>query len=263
MECEEKNVNNQIKKCSKCGNELKEGQLFCPNCGQKVDLNANVANEINKNKDNTNNKRILVIISVAILVCIIAIIALMRPSVDEITLNENSIKIKPGVTETITYTIKPEKSSKTKVKWSTSDANIAEVDKDGKITGKADGECVITVKAGNKTADLNVTVKSSPDFKEIYNKYCKSTWATVGSDGSYLKIDTNPYNIDEYSDYEALAAIFLVNDELELPESLGDSMMSTVALMGRLTETFEEQGVIVSWSYHPDNGLEVSYKEIN
>ena len=36
-----------------------------------------------------------------------------------------------------------------------------------------------------------------PDFKTIYDEYCSSIWADVGSDGSYLAIDTNPYDEDD------------------------------------------------------------------
>ncbi len=102
-----------------------------------------------------------------------------------------------------------------------------------------------------------------PDFQSVYDDYCSSTWAAVGSDGSYLNIDTNPNNQESYYISSALLAIKNVNEALGLPESLYNDMISTNALMGRQTETFSSLGITVSWSYHPNNGLEVSYKFIN
>ena len=104
-----------------------------------------------------------------------------------------------------------------------------------------------------------------PDFEKLYNQYCTSTWADVGSDGSYLTIDTNPYdNDDDGLAYPAAyTAIKEVNTALGLPESLIDEMGRTTGADGKQTETFEEQGVTVSWRYHPDRGLEVTYKKAN
>lgn len=100
--------------------------------------------------------------------------------------------------------------------------------------------------------------KEGPDFKAIYNTYCSSTYATVGSDGSYLSIDTNPYDLDDYIVSGSLQAIIDVNSALGLPDYVLNDMGSTTALMGRQTATFDD--VTVSWSFHPDKGLEVTYK---
>ena len=48
---------------------------------------------------------------------------------------------------------------------------------------------------------------------------------------------------------------------LGLPDSLYDEMCETNALMGRQTESYEYYDV--SWSYHPDNGLDVIFKYNN
>ena len=58
--------------CSRCGKELENGQLFCPYCGEKVDINEEEKNKIaveaNKNEttdeqsevveNTTNNKKV-------------------------------------------------------------------------------------------------------------------------------------------------------------------------------------------------------------
>ncbi len=104
-----------------------------------------------------------------------------------------------------------------------------------------------------------------PSFKKIYDEYCSSIWASVGSDGSYLSIDTNPYDEEDngIAYYAAYIAIKEVNEALGLPESLAEDMGHTASKDGKQSETFEKQGVIVTWKYHPDQGLEVTYKKIN
>ncbi|MBE6621724.1 MAG: zinc-ribbon domain-containing protein [Ruminococcaceae bacterium] len=103
-----------------------------------------------------------------------------------------------------------------------------------------------------------------PDFEKLYDEYCTSIWADVGSDGSYLSIDTNPYEKDDdgLAYPAAYTAIKEVNKALGLPESVISEMGETTSADGKQTETFEEQGVTVSWKYHPDKGLEVTYKKI-
>ena len=86
------------------------------------------------------------------------------------------------------------------------------------------------------------------------------------NDGNYLKIDTNPSDEDRDSIFyntlverDSLNAIKFVNEKLGFPNSLYDDMLSTTALMGRQTE--ENRKFVVSWSYHPDTGLEVKYEK--
>lgn len=95
------------------------------------------------------------------------------------------------------------------------------------------------------------------------NRYADNTRA---ADGSYLKIDTNPNNEDDDSIFynvavaqDSLNAIKFVNEKLGFPDSLYQKMISTTALMGRQTE--ENKKFVVSWSYHPDKGLEVMYEK--
>lgn len=100
---------------------------------------------------------------------------------------------------------------------------------------------------------------SASDFNSLYKACCSPSYAKVGADGSYLSIDTNPDDLEGYSNDAAVRAIIYVNNALELPDYLLDDMSKTTALMGRQTETFKR--ITVSWSYHPDRGLEVTYKK--
>ena len=102
---------------------------------------------------------------------------------------------------------------------------------------------------------------SGPDLEKIYENHCDAIWADVGSDGSYLSIDTNPDDVDGegIAYYQSCVAIEEINKELGLPESLYEDMGKTTANEGKQTEEFDE--IIVSWKYHPDSGLEVTYKK--
>lgn len=103
-----------------------------------------------------------------------------------------------------------------------------------------------------------------PNFKKLYQTYCKTYWADVGLDGSYLYIDTNPQDKDDsgLAYPEAAEAIRNINDALGIPESVINEMGQTTFWDGKQTETFEKQKVSISWRYHPDKGLEVTYTKL-
>lgn len=264
----EESVKTTVSFCNNCGAALENGQVFCSKCGQRAEsipVNTLVSSGANQYKtfQPNNKKKPLIPIMIGIAAVVAALIYLLfrAPSVDEIILSESVIEIKVNTSQTVTYTITPNKASDSEVVWKSSNELVATVDNKGVITGISEGLCDITVTAGGKTDSLTVTVIDGPDFKTIYAKYCSSTWASVGSDGSYLSIDTNPYNLDGkgIAYMESYYAIKNVNEELCLPESLLEEMISTTSLMGRQTEEYED--VTVSWSYHPDNGLEITYKK--
>jgi hypothetical protein len=117
---------------------------------------------------------------------------------------------------------------------------------------------IITL-GGNKTKD----------FKELYPSLNLEAWCTVASDGSYMKIDTNPTNKDgddlTWSDYENLIVpandmIKQINEDLGFSAALYEKMNTTTWSQGKQTESNEEY--TVTWTYHPDKGLEVMY-EVN
>ena len=95
------------------------------------------------------------------------------------------------------------------------------------------------------------------DLEKLYDKYCNAYWADVASDGSFLSIDDNPNDIDDYYIDEADDAIQAINRELGFSSSLWNDMCSTSANDGKQTQSNDD--VIVSWKYHPDRGLSVTY----
>ena len=184
----------------------------------------------------------------------------ITPQVKSITLEFTSCTHKLGTMGYINYTIEPNNAGNKNVTWKSSDPSICRVDQEGILTGYKEGTCTITVTTDNgKESSCELTViPNGPDLKSIYNKYCDSTFATLAADGSYLSIDTNPKNIKNHTESNAITAILSVNQALNLPDSLVEKMSSTRALDG--IQSSEYDGIEVSWSYHPDNGLEIIYE---
>ena len=104
------------------------------------------------------------------------------------------------------------------------------------------------------------------DFNKMYSDIANESWCTIGADGSYMKIDTDPKNKGEdmsWSEFEnisfpATSAIERVNEELGFSSAVYEEMMVTRALDGRQSASSDKYEA--SWSYHPDQGLEVIYK---
>ena len=84
-------------------------------------------------------------------------------SVTGVTLNKTSISLVPGEGETLTATVTPADATNKNVTWKSSDATVATVDDNGKVTGVAAGEATITVttEEGGKTATCRVTVSAT------------------------------------------------------------------------------------------------------
>ena len=102
------------------------------------------------------------------------------------------------------------------------------------------------------------------NFQKLYDEHCMFTWAELAEDGSYLSIDTNPYDLDDkglaYPD--ALYAVEDINKELGLPSSLIKEIKETTGADGKQTRTYEDLGLEITWKYHPDRGLEITYAKL-
>ncbi|MDE7421762.1 MAG: Ig-like domain-containing protein [Muribaculaceae bacterium] len=75
-----------------------------------------------------------------------------------IALSATTTDLKVNGTVTLTATVTPDNATDKTVTWTTSDAAIATVDANGKVTAKALGEATITAACGNVTATCKVTV---------------------------------------------------------------------------------------------------------
>lgn len=108
--------------------------------------------------------------------------------------------------------------------------------------------------SGNEKPDIN---KLQQAYEIVYAQYGASSCYEIAADGSYISLDTNPYNIDDYYDPEYMAILQAMNTALGLPDYVYASMLSTSYLQGKQTEIVA--GVKVTWSYHPNYGLEALY----
>lgn len=99
---------------------------------------------------------------------------------------------------------------------------------------------------------------------------CLQIAGTLEMEKDYFTIDTYPDYLESLDAIEAavlapkhqadaLEAIKYANEELGFNSFLFDKMLETTALMGRQSE--ENDKYIVSWTYHPDDGLEVTYEK--
>ncbi|MCI7307333.1 Ig-like domain-containing protein, partial [Alistipes senegalensis] len=80
-----------------------------------------------------------------------------------VTLNKTALTLNIGASETLSATVAPADATNKKVTWKSSDAAVATVDTNGKVTAVKAGEATITVTTedGGKTATCKVTVKTA------------------------------------------------------------------------------------------------------
>ncbi len=114
------------------------------------------------------------------------------------------------------------------------------------------------------------------EFNRVMKECREIGTGTVTTGKGYFTIDTNPDYMSEigtggeYEDIvkdamlrtfqdDALEAIQHANKELGFPDSVYSRMLRTSALMGRQSE--ENGKYVVSWTYHPDDGLVVTYRK--
>jgi hypothetical protein len=98
----------------------------------------------------------------------------------------------------------------------------------------------------------------TPDFNDTFSSISTESWCDINTDGTVMEIDTNPYDIEDYYNSTALSKIKTINSELGFSSSVYDDMMETRALDGR--QYAYSENYTVSWTYHPDDGLEIIYK---
>lgn len=81
-------------------------------------------------------------------------------AVTGVSLDKETLAIKPEAEATLVATITPSNAANKEVSWTTSDANVVSVDNAGKVKGVSEGEATVTVKTvdGSFSAATKVTV---------------------------------------------------------------------------------------------------------
>lgn len=89
----------------------------------------------------------------------------VAPGVVGIKLDQETVEIKSGNSYTVQATVQMESDnmSPAKITWSSSDSSVALVDKNGVITGRDVGTAIIKASAGERTAEIVVTVVENPN----------------------------------------------------------------------------------------------------
>lgn len=97
------------------------------------------------------------------------------------------------------------------------------------------------------------------DFNKEFKNIANETWCEIASDGSFMYIDTNPFDIEDDNEADAIEAIEQINKKLGFSDSVYQKMMQTRSLDGRVSE--ENDKYEISWTFHPDIGMEVMYEK--
>ena len=111
-------------------------------------------------------------------------------AVEEIILSETSVSLQLDERVTLTAMVLPEDADDKTVTWESSNEDVAEVNRSGRVTANADGTCIITCRAADGSdvyAECQVTVGGDvPDEHECVDLGLPSgtLWATcnIGAD---------------------------------------------------------------------------------
>ena len=104
-----------------------------------------------------------------------------------LTLNETELTMFAGRTKKLKATISPFNTKYRTVTWSTSDANVADVDEKGTVTTKGGGTAIITATTatGGLTASCEVTVEVAPTISYI------DAEGTLKNTNAYITLSSN------------------------------------------------------------------------
>lgn len=206
-----------------------------------------------------------------ILTSFVSILTACSPTVESFELNEQSVNISPDEFYQIEYSISPEEA-KDSISWTVDDEDVAIVDNTGKIMGVSDGNTNIKATAGDFENIVNIEISSFPKLRDVFDGFVEENdletmeensllYMVVANDGSYIEIDSNPLDMEDFHIDIAFDAVKYTNKELGFSDSLLLKMSQTRALDG--TQSDSNEFINVLWTYHPNKGLSVIYESKN
>lgn len=104
-----------------------------------------------------------------------------------VQLNKERMTLQPEKSKKLTATVLPETAENKNVTWSSSDTNVAKVNKNGRVTAVNEGTAIITVTTndGGFTAQCKVTVKKgAPEEIDVTSVMLNKNSLTLQKDGS-------------------------------------------------------------------------------
>ncbi len=105
--------------------------------------------------------------------------------------------------------------------------------------------------AGTSAAESSPTTTDEPSRLE--RAYERCTYDRKAARTLDLGDEGNTIVIDTHSEYGTIDGVACVLTELNTPKSVIAAVDSTTAMMG--VQDADVDGLTYSWSYHPDNGL--------
>lgn len=117
----------------------------------------------------------------------------VKTGVSEIVLSQTELSIEVGKTAELTATVMPEDAEYSEITWASDNAAVATVDAAGVVTAVAEGEAVITAKAGDKSASCKVTVaKAAVIYATGYDSRLTTAFSWKLGDYSATDLSTDP-----------------------------------------------------------------------
>lgn len=140
-------------------------------------------------------------------------------ALEDIDVQENmALVLNDKDTAELQVKLMPEDATDVELVFESSDENVATVDKDGKVTAVANGECIVTVSCGDIKAETAIKVDTAPvelkaeDLEITEGKtaqvevVAEGEDVTVGTDYTYASADEKIATVDESGAVTAVAA---------------------------------------------------------
>ena len=108
---------------------------------------------------------------------------------------------------------------------------------------------------------LFIKISNEVNFEKQFADIKNYGWCEISKDGSYMKLDTNPYDTEQryVNEVVAVNGIADANIALGFSDVLMEKMMNTRARDGRQYD--ENDKVKVSWTFGEVMNLEVIYEK--
>ena len=114
--------------------------------------------------------------------------------VSSVTLNKTELSLVEGEEETLVATVKPDNAKDKSVVWESTDAKVASVNNEGKVTAILEGSATISAKLG--TVSATCLVKVNPKQMEILGlETLKSMTFRVDEPVNLVQCSCPPLNI--------------------------------------------------------------------